>query len=148
MILTKQEQARGISGSQERVTIFQGGGGERDQQFQQCVSHAVITCVLQKNDPHKYQACLQLSQYCVCYCKTWQSHRFSRMLVVTTLLKDCTVPSSGWSSPSRVAVWQDTCTYDRGLANRGGGDVRDTDQWFSVRVKLPTKRSGDSCVVQ
>jgi len=45
-------------------------------------------------------------------------------------------------------VWQDTCTHDRGLANGGGGDVHNTDQWFSVRVTLPTKRSGDSCVVQ
>jgi len=39
-------------------------------------------------------------------------------------------------------VWQDTCTYDRELGNRDGGDTHDKDQWFSVRVKLPTSSVG------
>jgi len=63
--------------------------------------------VLQKNDPHKYRQAYSCHNTVFITARLRQSHRFSRILVVTNVLKDCTVPFSGWSGPSRVAVWQD-----------------------------------------
>ena len=84
--------------------------GTKKQQFQQRLtcSTTMCKCVLQNMGLTILGRPTAVRM--LCNCKTWRSHSFFRMLVVTNVLKDCTVPSTGWSNPAWVAVWQGTPT--------------------------------------